>query len=57
MLTIVPKRRASSDHRACPRRRSPNQVITSPITNKPVNEFGLKAGAVIKVSDVVIAVD
>ena len=37
--------------------RMSNQVITSPITNEAVNEFGLKAGGAIKVSDVVIAVD
>ena len=40
---------------------TPNQVITSSITNEAVDELGLKVGAsatvVIKASDVMIAVD
>jgi molybdopterin-binding protein len=40
---------------------SPGQVITSSITNEAVEDLGLKAGAtataVIKASDVMIAVD
>ena len=40
---------------------SPGQVVTASITNEAVDELGLKAGikaiAVIKASDVMIAVD